>query len=362
MEYILMSRLKDIKELSKDELAAWLSLRGVKTYRADQIAKWIYIRQADRFSEMTDLSKDLRDLMSKHFTIDRLLIQDVQTSVDGSKKFLFELSDNNRIESVLIPEKNHYTLCVSSQVGCAQGCRFCCTAGGGFTRNLTRGEIIAQVRDLIQIVDSLPDSLPRLTNLVFMGMGEPLANYDNLIGALETIVQADSGLGISSRRVTVSTVGLASRIASLGLDSSVNLAISLNAADNETRSRLMPVNRKYPLEKLIRACEAFPLKRRRRITFEYVLIKDVNDSRSDALRLAELLKPVRAKINLIPFNEFDGSRMKRPEEPDILKFQKVLTDRHYTAIIRKSKGADISAACGQLKALQGRKKFKSSDA
>ncbi len=347
---IPMSRLKDIKELSTDELVAWLSKHAIKPYRAAQIEKWIYMRQVDSFSEMTDLTKDLRNLLSENFAIHRLAVENERRSSDGSRKFLFELEDGNLIESVLIPGKDHYTLCVSSQAGCAQGCRFCCTARGGFVRNLTRGEIVAQVRDSIHLVDSDSEDPLRLTNLVFMGMGEPLANYENLMGALEAIMENENGLGFSSRRVTVSTAGLVPKIAAFGRDSAANIAVSLNAADNETRSRLMPVNRKYPVEELVEACKQYPLKRRRRITFEYILIQGVNDSEADADRVAGLLRPVSAKINLIPFNEFEGSEFKRPDESVIARFRDILVERNYTVMVRQSKGADISAACGQLRA------------
>ena len=345
-----MSLPKDIKDLSKDELAAWLARHDIKPYRAKQIQKWVYVRQADSFQEMTDLSKDLRAFLAEHFIIERLNVLKVQTSRDGSKKYLFGLRDGNRVESVLIPERNHYTLCVSSQVGCAQGCEFCCTARGGFIRNLTAGEIVGQVRDLIREIGGGPEDAMRLTNIVFMGMGEPLANYENLLKALKIIVEDDCGFRFASRRVTVSTSGLVPKIERLGSDSPASLAVSLNAADNETRSRLMPINRKYPLEQLVEACRSYPLKSKRRITFEYILIKGVNDSPADAVRLADLLKPVRAKINLIPFNEFSGCEFKRPEESAVIRFQEILMERHYTTIVRHSKGADISAACGQLRA------------
>jgi 23S rRNA (adenine2503-C2)-methyltransferase len=344
-----MSRLKDIKELSEKDLIQWLSLHNLKPYRAGQIQQWIYMRQSDSFSDMTNLSKDMRDLLSEHFTIDRLQVKTVQTSIDGSRKYLFELRDLNLIETVLIPEKNHYTLCVSSQVGCAQGCRFCCTAQNGLIRNLSRGEIIAQVRDLIQLVDSDTQDPRRLTNIVFMGMGEPLANYKNLVSALQTLTGNNTGLRISSRRITVSTAGIVPKLVALGHDTPVNAAISLNAADNDTRSHLMPINRKYPIEELLEACRIYPLKPHGMMTIEYILMKGINDSQDDARRLSKLLKPIRAKINLIPFNEFEGSEFKRPDESVILNFQKILMDQNYTVIIRQSKGTDISAACGQLR-------------
>ena len=338
--------LPDIKELTIDQLILWLENRNIKPYRAKQILKWIYMRQADTFEMMTDVGKDIRKCLARHFSIHRLEKERTETSQDGSKKFLFKLIDGKYIECVLIPEKNHYTLCISSQVGCAQGCRFCLTGRGGWVRNLTKGEIIAQVRDVANVLDNSK----RLTNIVMMGMGEPLANYSNVVGAVATITDSDVGLGFSNRRLTVSTSGLISKLSRLGRDTGVNLAISLNATDNKTRDMLMPINRKYPLEKLLDACAGYPLMARRKITFEYIMIKGVNDSEKDAKRLARLLRPIRAKINLIPFNTFEGSDFERPEEHVILTFKEILNKNNYTAVIRQSKGQDISAACGQLSA------------
>ena len=339
-------RKKNILELDRKELTSWLGTRKIESYRADQILKWIYLRQADRFDLMTDIAKDIRPVLEDHFTIGRLQKERVEISKDGSRKYLFKLEDGKRIESVLIPERDHYTLCISSQVGCAQDCRFCLTARGGFQRNLSKAEIVSQVRD---IKHQMQDSMP-LSNLVFMGMGEPLANYKNLVEAIEVITDSSLGLGFAGRRVTVSTAGLVSRLAALGRDTKVNLAISLNATDNNTRSRLMPINRKFPIEKLLKACEHYPLPGGRRITFEYVLLKDVNDSVKDAQRLVKLLRPIKAKINLIPFNSYEGCQYQRPDEDTILRFQKILIDKNYTVMIRQSKGQDISAACGQLAA------------
>ncbi|MBW2621237.1 MAG: 23S rRNA (adenine(2503)-C(2))-methyltransferase RlmN [Deltaproteobacteria bacterium] len=340
------SKKTDIKELTIDQLVLWLESKDLEPYRAVQILKWIYLRQADTFDIMTDLGKEIRELLSCHFSIARFEKARIETSQDGSKKYLFKLNDGKYVESVLIPEKDHYTLCISSQVGCAQGCRFCLTARGGFVRNLTRGEIINQVRDVSKCLD---DS-KRLTNIVFMGMGEPLANYSNVVSAINTITDSDIGLGFSSRRLTISTAGLIPKLSDLGRDTTVNLAISLNATDNKSRNMLMPINRKYPLEKLLDACAEYPLKPRRKITFEYILIKGVNDSIKDAKRLVKLLRPIRAKINLIPFNAYEGSEFNRPEESVILSFKEILNKNDYTAIIRHSKGQDISAACGQLRA------------
>ena len=341
---MLNDQKKNILELERNELVSWLETRKIESYRADQILKWIYLRQADRFDQMTDIAKDIRLILADHFIIGRLKKEKIEISKDGSQKYLFKLHDGKWIESVLIPERDHYTLCISSQVGCAQGCRFCLTARGGFQRNLSRAEIVSQVRD---IMNEMEDAMP-LSNLVFMGMGEPLANYNNLVGAIEIITDSSLGLGFAGRRVTVSTAGLASKLAALGRDTKVNLAISLNASDNDTRVCLMPINRKFPIEKLLAACQQFPLPGGRRITFEYVLLKDVNDSVEDARRLAKLLRPIKSKINLIPFNAFEGCQYQRPDEDTILRFQKILIDKNYTVMIRQSKGQDISAACGQL--------------
>jgi 23S rRNA (adenine2503-C2)-methyltransferase len=338
--------LPDIKELTKDQLILWLKNQRIKPYRAQQVLKWIYLRQADAFDDMTDIGKETRKLFSNHFSIKRLETKSIETSQDGSKKYLFKLSDGRHVESVLIPEKDHYTLCISSQVGCAQRCRFCLTGKGGFVRNLTKGEIVNQVRDISHDLDGST----RLTNIVMMGMGEPLANYSNVIAAINTLTDSESGLAFSSRRLTVSTLGLIHRLLDFGRETSVNLAVSLNATDNKTRDYLMPINRKYPLEKLLTACAEYPLTPRQKITFEYILIKGINDSEENAKRLVKLLRPIKTKINLIPFNTFEGSDFKRPEESVILRFKEILTQNNYTAIIRQSKGQDISAACGQLRA------------
>jgi len=337
---------KNILEFSRDQLRSWLTEREIAAYRADQIQKWVYLRQADSFDVMTDISKEIRALLSRHFVIGRLEVEMIETSRDGSRKYLFKLKDGKYIESVLMPERNHYTLCVSSQVGCAQDCRFCLTAVGGLERNLSRGEMVAQVRD---IKKDLGDQ-KRLTNIVFMGMGEPLANYKNLVSTIGILTDNDVGLRFASRRVTVSTAGLVSKIPALGCDTRVNLAVSLNATDNKTRNRLMPINRKYPLENLMEACRQYLPAPGRRITFEYILIKGINDSVDDAERLAKLLRTLRCKVNLIPFNTHEGCDFERPAEAVIQAFYDILFAKNYTVIIRRSKGQDISAACGQLKA------------
>ena len=336
----------DIKELSSEQLASWLIDNEIEPYRAVQILKWIYLKQADSFDIMTDLSKEVRKLLSLSFSIKRLEKVTIKKSQDGSKKYLFRLQDGNHIESVLIPEKDHYTLCISSQVGCAQRCSFCLTAKDGFTRNLTKDEIVSQVRD---VKKDHADPKP-VTNIVFMGMGEPLANYKNVVDAVDMILNKSFGLGFSSRKVTISTAGLVQKLSDLGHETEANLAVSLNATENETRSMLMPINNKYPIEKLLDACRLYHLKPRRRITFEYILLRGINDSTKDANRLVKLLRQVKGKINLIPFNEYEGCLFRRPEESVVNHFLEILHNNGYTAIIRHSKGRDISAACGQLRA------------
>ncbi|MBT3176420.1 MAG: 23S rRNA (adenine(2503)-C(2))-methyltransferase RlmN [Desulfobacula sp.] len=342
--------MENILNFTRKDLANWLDNNGIRPFRAGQIFKWLYIRQADEFEQMTDLSKELRLKLEDNFHIKRLIVEEKLVSVDKTEKFLLRLSDGNHIESVLIPQKDHFTLCVSSQVGCVQNCQFCLTAKGGLIRNLEISEIIAQIRDARYYLIQKDLDPKKLSNIVFMGMGEPLANYKNLIKALEIIMDSDYGLKFSSKRVTVSTCGLVPKITQLGLDTDVNLAISLNATSDEMRSSLMPINKKYPIKKLLEACRTFTMKPRKKITFEYILMKGINDTKEDAHKLAKLLAPIKAKINLIPFNEYDKSEFKRPSQKQVSEFLQVLLDQNFTAITRKSKGEDILAACGQLKA------------
>lgn len=333
----------DFKSLDLAESQDLMRQLGLKPYRAQQIRNWVFQRWALSFEEMSNLPKALRAQLQNRVRIRSLEKIATQKSQDGTEKYLFRLADGLFIESVLIPERGYFTLCISSQVGCSQGCRFCLTAQQGFKRDLTPAEIVEQV---IQIRGALPDP-ERLTNIVLMGMGEPLANFEAVKKAVQNMVSAD-GLNFSHRKITLSTSGLVPEMERLGKELTINLAVSLNAADNETRSRLMPVNRKYPLEQLLAACKAFPLPNRRRITFEYILIEGENDSDQDAQKLCKLLAGLRAKINLIPLNAHAGSKMKAPDRERILAFQEVLVKKNYIAIIRKSKGRDISAACGQL--------------
>lgn len=333
----------EISGMDSRETEACAEVLAIKPYRARQVRHWIFKRLARGFDEMTSLPKDLRARLAGECRFSSLKTADLQVSRDTTRKVLFRLSDGFFIESVLIPERDHWTLCISSQAGCAMGCRFCLTARQGFHRNLSPAEIVDQVLEVKRSMDD-PD---QLTNLVLMGMGEPLANYENVKKAVG-ILTADEGLNFSHRKVTLSTCGLVPVMRRLGREMTVNLAVSLNAADPETRDFLMPVNRRYPLPELLAACREFPLPNRRMITFEYILMEGVNDSDRDAERLASLLRGIRAKINLIPLNPHPESPFKPSSMERILQFQEVLIQRRYTAIIRKSKGQDILAACGQL--------------
>jgi len=337
----------NIKSLSREELQARLIALGLKKYRADQILVWIYTHHAVSFDEMTNIAKIERELLSSVFFIPKPTIIRTETSADLTRKFLFQLEDGHTIESVLIPDEDRQTLCISSQVGCQQACRFCLTGQGGFIRNLKAWEIADQVLEIERVLRQ--EKKRRITNIVMMGMGEPLANFDEVVKALK-VITSEKGLGFSPRRVTVSTDGLVpeiDRLAASGVK--VNLAISLNATTDEVRDRIMPVNKRYPIKDLLAACRRYPLEPRRRITFEYVMLKGLNDSSEDALRLAQLLRGIKCKVNLIPFNPFPGSEFKSPDDGAVRKFQQILLDHHYTAPVRESRGRDISAACGQLR-------------
>lgn len=345
-----MCTMKDILDFTRQDLGEWFENRGIQRFRADQVFKWLYLKLAGGFEEMTDLGKALREELAEHFCVGTLALENMETSADTTKKFLHRMADGEYVESVLIPEKDHYTLCVSTQAGCAMNCKFCLTAKTGFKRNLTMGEIVGQIRDARRYVAQQGKEPLFLSNIVFMGMGEPLANYDNLLRSLGVIFDTDFGMKFSSRKVTVSTSGIAPKIVQLGHDTEVNLAVSLNATEDDLRSRLMPINRTWPIEALLAACKKFDMKPRNKITFEYILMSGVNDSDGHAHALARLLAPIRAKVNLIPFNEHAKAPFKRPPRARIDAFLTILLDRNMTAIVRKSKGDDISAACGQLKA------------
>jgi len=331
----------NLKELNTAELERFLLDLGQKPFRARQLMRWLYRQGAESFAEMTDLSKELRALLEERAIISRLTPEAVETDPDGTRKYLFRLADGQTVETVHIPmEGERATLCASTQVGCAMGCSFCLTGGFGLVRNLTAGEIVNQV---LAVGGDRP-----FHNIVLMGMGEPLHNLDNVVRALQILYDAD-GLGLGPRRVTLSTSGLVPEMEELGRRIRVNLAVSLNATTDAVRDQLMPVNRRYPLEQLMAACRDFPLQPRQRITFEYILIAGVNDSPQDAKRLVRLLHGLKAKVNLIPFNEHEGTAFRAPDGATIEAFQTYLLDRNIVAIRRSSKGQSISAACGQLK-------------
>ena len=343
----MISSKPNIKSFAPDELASRLVEMGLKKYRAAQVFGWIYQNRASSFEEMTNIAKAERSLLSDAFCITSPAVVRTELSKDGTRKFLFELEDRHTIESVLIPGEDRLTLCISSQVGCAQACRFCLTGRGGFTRNLKSYEISDQVLEVSRILKQ--EGTRCITNIVLMGMGEPLANFEEVLKALK-IITGPRGLGFSPRRVTISTAGLVPEIDTLGKSGvKVNLAVSLNATTDEVRDRIMPVNRRYPIRQLLAACKHFPLEPRRRITFEYVMLKGVSDTQEDALRLTRLLRGIKCKVNLIPFNPFPASEFGRPDDAVVKRFQKILLDHHYTAPVRESRGRDISAACGQLR-------------
>ena len=339
-----MKNLVHLKNLPLPDLETFLYSLDGKRFRVDQVVRWLYGRGARSFEEMSNLGKEFRRKLSEKARISWLESREIQASADGTRKFQFVLEDGEAIESVLLPERDHWTLCLSTQVGCALGCKFCLTGQRGLVRNLTPAEIIDQI---LGVRAALPPE-KRIRNLVFMGMGEPLLNLENLQQVLE-IIRSPSGLQFSYRHITVSTAGLIPQMEALSQKRHFGqLAVSLNASTDEQRTALMPINRKYPLKDLLAACRRLPLATRGKITFEYVLIRDLNDSADDALRVARMLKEIRAKINLIPFNEHPESPWKRPPEEVLARFRQILMDRGYTAVIRQSKGRDIMAACGQL--------------
>jgi len=321
---------------------------GEKPFRARQVMQWIHQREVLDFDLMTDLSRDLRNRLAQVAEISLPRVISEQTSSDGTVKWLFESGAGQAVESVFIPEPGRGTLCISSQVGCALDCAFCATGAQGFNRNLSAPEIIGQVSHANRSLPRRPNGQLAVTNVVFMGMGEPLANYRNLLPALDLLV-SDLAYGLSRRRVTVSTSGIVPQIERLGDDCNVSLAVSLHAPDNELRDRLVPINRVHPILELLDACWRYAAKRANRfITFEYVMLDGVNDSLACADRLADLLANHPAKVNLIPFNPFPGSEFRRSSQSTIERFEGRLKDRGLVATTRKTRGEDIDAACGQL--------------
>ncbi|NCF73343.1 MAG: 23S rRNA (adenine(2503)-C(2))-methyltransferase RlmN [Gammaproteobacteria bacterium] len=334
--------------LSQDGLEQFLAARAEKPFRARQIMQWIYQREVDDFDEMTDLSKSLRATLKADAEIISPEVQVRHDAKDGCVKWLFKSGAGQAVETVFIPEADRGTLCISSQVGCALDCSFCATGAQGFNRNLTSAEIIGQVRHAIRELPRRDNGESAISNVVLMGMGEPLANYRSVVPVLELLV-SDWSYGMSRRRVTVSTSGIVPHINKLSDDCNVALAVSLHAPNDHLRDQIVPINKLHPIATLLDACWQYAAKRSNRfITFEYVMLRGVNDSLAHANQLAELLKNRPAKVNLIPFNPFPGTEFKRSSVETIRAFQVRLRDRGLVATTRKTRGEDIDAACGQL--------------
>jgi 23S rRNA (adenine2503-C2)-methyltransferase len=334
----------DAAELELHEIEAHLEALGIPRFHGRQIFQWIHRKGVTDFDAMTDLGRELRASMPTHLSIGTPVVARQERSTDGTTKFLLQLADGNLIESVFIPDTPSQTFCLSTQVGCAMKCAFCLTARMGIVRNLTAGEIVGQVRVLLRELHMLGQRF----NIVLMGMGEPLHNYDATMKALR-ILGDEHGLAVSPRRVTLSTVGVLPALERLATEPFMpNLAISLHSTTEDQRDRLVPINRKYGLQDLLDACRRFPLKRRNRITFEYVLLDQVNDTPEDARRLVKLLHGIKAKVNLLPLNAAPGIPFERPSDERVNRFASILADHHITVSVRRSRGRDIRAACGQL--------------
>ncbi len=344
----------DLLSLTLDEVGSALEALGEPRYRARQLCSWVYARRAVDFEAMLNLPAALRSKLAQEFSLRPLEKVTVTGSKDTTRKFLFQLEDGQRIETVLIPasmgldgeRSKRRTLCVSSQVGCAYGCRFCASGLDGWKRNLSAGEIVAQLLAVEELTGE------KIQNIVFMGMGEPFANYENLLRAL-AILNAPWGIGLGARHMTVSTSGLVPRIRDFADQPlQVRLAISLHGASDEVRDQIMPVNRRYPLEELLDACLHYSTKKKQYLTFEYILIRDVNDSEEQARALASHAQRLQAKVNLIPYNTVTGLDWERPTEAVQKRFLRIMQDRNIPTTLRREKGHDIAAACGQLRLAQ----------
>ncbi|TYT23893.1 23S rRNA (adenine(2503)-C(2))-methyltransferase RlmN [Luteimonas viscosa] len=358
MTEVAASTKRNLLDLDREGLERFFAdTLGEKRFRAHQVMKWIHHRHVTAFEQMTDLGKALRAKLEAHAEIRVPQVQFEKPSSDGTHKWLLAMDGSNAIETVYIPDKGRGTLCVSSQVGCALNCQFCSTATQGFNRNLSTAEIIGQVWTAAKHLGNVPHKQRRLTNVVMMGMGEPLMNFDNVVGAM-SVMRDDLGYGLANKRVTLSTAGLVPMIDRLGEVSDVSLAVSLHAPDDELRSQLVPLNRKYPIAELMESCVRYAQRKRgESVTFEYTLMKDVNDQPQHARGLIRLMRDFdnrlqmkdAAKVNLIPFNPFPGTRFERPDDAAIRRFQKLLNEAGRIAPVRRTRGDDIDAACGQLK-------------
>ena len=335
--------MKNIKDYNLDELKEELKNIGEKTFRAEQIFKWIYESRVSSFDEMTNLSLELREKLKENYNIKQFNILKKQVASDGTKKYLFDVLDGNAIETVLMEYHHGYSICVSSQIGCKMGCKFCASTGIPFIRNLTTGEIVEQIMAVER------DENIRISNIVFMGIGEPLDNYDNVVGAIR-IINNPKGLNIGARHISISTSGLVPKIYKLAEENiQCTLSISLHATTNEQRSQMMPVNDAYKLEELLQACKDYIEKTHRRISFEYALAKENNDNLEDAKRLVKLLKGMICHVNLIPINKIENGAYMKSSNENIMKFRDYLNDHGIVATIRRELGSDIDAACGQLR-------------
>ncbi len=332
----------NFKDLSVEELFQWVKTKKLAKYRAEQLLYWLYKRPVETFLRMTNLPLSLRKELEENFQLWSLKEVRSIKSTDGTEKKLFITEDQEFVESVIIPDKNRLTLCISTQIGCRMGCKFCLTGYQGFKRNLRTCEILDQI--LLVKLQGYP-----ITNIVIMGMGEPLDNFKNTTKALELIFN-EKALGFSYRKVTLSTIGIIPELEELlKIFPKLTVSLSLNAPDSAKRAKIMPMEKKYPMKDILNILKRYQKNRRKMFTIEYVLLKDFNDSEGDAEKLAKLLKGLRCKINLIPFNPWPGSPFNRPEEKTVLKFQEILIEKGFSTFIRKSKGKDILAACGQLR-------------
>jgi len=343
-----MNQKRSIYSFPLNELRDYLSEKGFARFSADQIYQWIYKNKIADMSQWTNVSKKIKEDFFQNLDLELPKIIWDGLSVDGTRKFLIKMGDNETVEAVLIPARDRLTLCISSQVGCAIGCKFCHTGTMGLKRNLTANEIVGQYMSVSHFLIEKVDPALRISNIVYMGQGEPLHNYENVKKAT-IIFMEDKGLGLSQRKITLSTSGLVPQIEKLWDFPPVNIAISLHAAHNDIRTELMPINKAYDLERLFNALKKVPLKAYRRITFEYILISELNDRIEDLDALEKLLERDKSKINLIPFNEYPESHFKRPSNSKIIWFQEELLKRGFVCTTRTTKGQDILAACGQLK-------------
>lgn len=335
--------MKNIKDYNLDNLKNELIDLGEKPFRAEQIFKWIYQEKVKEFDDMTNISLDLRKKLKENYTMCNYNILRKQESKDGTIKYLFDVLDGNAIETVLMSYHHGYSICVSSQIGCKMGCKFCASTGINFIRSLSSGEIIEQILAVEQ------DTGIRISNIVFMGIGEPLDNYDNVVNAIK-IINNPKGLNIGARHISISTSGLVPKIYKLAEENiQGTLSISLHATNNEKRSSMMPVNKTYPIEELIKACKDYIAKTNRRISFEYALAKDNNDNLEDAKELVKLLKGMLCHVNLIPINKIENGSYTKSSNENIMKFRDYLNEHGIVATIRRELGSDIDAACGQLR-------------